>query len=83
LPEGWVQHVGLRVASHEALRAAYFDLLDKGVRVLAAVDHESQESIYFLDPDANVLEIYWERPSAREIFQQGRHDEDKPLVLVR
>jgi catechol-2,3-dioxygenase len=78
-----VQHVAFQVSSHEALRDAYFELLDNGVRVLDAVDHESQESVYFLDPDANVIEIYWERPNAWEIFRRGRHDEDKPLVLER
>src|SRR5262249_34092131 len=39
-----VQHVAFQVASHEALRDAYFELLDRGVRVLGAVDHESQRA---------------------------------------
>jgi catechol-2,3-dioxygenase len=45
------------------------------------VDHESQESIYFCDPEANMLEIYWERPNAREIFRNGRKDQDRTITL--
>jgi catechol-2,3-dioxygenase len=65
------------------LRRAYFELVDNQVRVLAAVDHESQESIYFCDPDGNLLEIYWERPGAREIFRRGRKDQDKSIEFAR
>ncbi|HLY04975.1 MAG TPA: VOC family protein [Rhizomicrobium sp.] len=71
------RHVGFPVESRRDLRRAYFELIDSHVRVLAAVDHESQESIYFCDPDGNVLEIYWERPDAREIFRRGRQDHDR------
>jgi catechol-2,3-dioxygenase len=54
-------HVAFPVGSARDLRGAYFELVDNQVRVLAAIDHESQESIYFCDPDGNMLEIYWER----------------------
>jgi catechol 2,3-dioxygenase len=76
-------HVAFPVGSARDLRSAYFELMDNHVRVLGAVDHESQESIYFCDPDGNMLEIYWERPDAREIFRQGRKDQDKPIVFAR
>ena len=76
-------HVAFPVGSALDLRRAYFELLDNQVRVLGAVDHESQESIYFCDPDGNVLEIYWERPNAREIFQRGRNDQDRPVAFSR
>ena len=76
-------HVAFPVESANALRRAWFELMDNGVRMLAAVDHESQESIYFCDPDGNVLEIYWERPGAREIFRRGRKDGDRPIALAR
>ncbi len=76
-------HVAFPVESARDLRRAYFELIDHQVRVLAAIDHESQESIYFCDPDGNVLEIYWERPDAREIFQRGRKDQDKPVAFSR
>jgi catechol 2,3-dioxygenase len=76
-------HVAFRVRSPEALREAYFDLQAHGVTILRAVDHVSQRSIYFHDPDGNTLEIYYEVPDARALFQQGRHDRDAPLVFER
>jgi catechol-2,3-dioxygenase len=76
-------HVAFPVSSARDLRRAYFELVDNQVRVLAAVDHESQESIYFCDPDGNLLEIYWERPGAREIFRRGRKDQDKSIEFAR
>jgi catechol 2,3-dioxygenase len=76
-------HVAFPVESARALRQAYFDLVDNRVRVLGAIDHESQESIYFCDPDGNMLEIYWERPDAREIFRRGRKDQDKVVSFAR
>ena len=76
-PELGFSHVAFPIDSAADLRSAYRELIDKQVPVLAAVDHESQESLYFCDPDGNVLEIYWERPNAREIFRRGRQDQDK------
>jgi len=76
-------HVAFPVGSARDLRCAYFELIDNQVRVLATVDHESQESIYFCDPDGNMLEIYWERPEAREIFRLGRKDQDKLIAFAR
>ena len=54
-----------------------------GVPVHSAVDHESQKSIYFYDPDDNLLEIVWERPDTREIFARGRGDGDTPITFER
>jgi catechol-2,3-dioxygenase len=51
------------------------------VEIVRAVDHVSQKSIYFHDPDGNLLEIYHELPGAREMFIQGRGDRDTPLVF--
>jgi catechol 2,3-dioxygenase len=78
-----VHHVAFAVDSHDALAAAYFELADNHVPILAAMDHVSQESIYFSDPDGNILELYWERPDARAIFARGRGDQDATLVFTR
>ena len=78
-----VQHVAFQVDSEEALSAAYFSLLDQDVKIARAVDHVSQKSIYFHDPDGNLLEIYHELPRAREMFLQGRGDRDVPLEFER
>jgi len=47
------------------------------------VDHVSQKSIYFHDPDGNYLEIYYELPNAPELFREGRGDRDQPLVFEK
>jgi len=78
-----VQHVAFQVDSEQALTAAYFSLVDHDVKIARAVDHVSQKSIYFHDPDGNLLEIYHEVPKAREMFLQGRHDRDAPLQFER
>jgi catechol 2,3-dioxygenase len=78
-----VHHVAFQVDSDQALTDAYFSLLEHGVKVTRAVDHVSQKSIYFHDPDDNLLEIYYELPNAPELFRQGRHDRDTPLVFER
>jgi catechol-2,3-dioxygenase len=76
-------HVAFPVESALELRRAYFELVDNEVRVLGVVDHESQESIYFCDPDGNMLEIYWERPDALQIFRRGRSDQDRLIAFTR
>jgi catechol-2,3-dioxygenase len=76
-------HVAFRVGTSAALRDAYFELQAHGVTIVRTVDHVSQHSIYFHDPDGNMLEIYYEVPNARELFQQGRVDRDAPLVFER
>jgi catechol 2,3-dioxygenase len=50
------------------------------VPILRTIDHVSQKSIYFHDPDKNLLEIVWEWPDALEVFARGRDDDDKPFV---
>lgn len=82
-PRPGMGHLALHVGSPEALRDAYFELTDRGVTVLQAADHKSQQSVYFLDPDHNVLELCWERPNARELYLSGRGDEDAVLTFTR
>ena len=72
-------HIAFKVGSYEALRDAYHALQSHGVEVQRLMDHVSQRSIYFDDPDGNGLEIYYEYPNAREMFLQGRGDEDLPF----
>jgi hypothetical protein len=65
------------------LKDAYFTLQDHGVEVVRVVDHVSQKSIYFHDPDGNRLEIYYELPHALDMFRAGREDRDEPFVFTR
>jgi catechol 2,3-dioxygenase len=76
-------HIAFRVESEAALNEAYTTLQAHGVEITRAIDHVSQKSVYFHDPDGNTLEIYYERPDALEIFTRGRNDGDVPLALDR
>ena len=76
-----VRHVAFLVESEAAFKEAWGTLREHGVPIERAMDHVSQKSIYFLDPDGTVLEIYYELPNARELFRQGRGDRDEPLVF--
>ena len=78
-----VRHTAFAVESEKDLRDAYFALKSAGVEILRAIDHVSQKSIYFHDPDGNRLEIYYELPNAQEMFRQGRGDNDEALVFTR
>jgi catechol-2,3-dioxygenase len=74
-------HIAFRVESEVALKDAYTTLREHGVEITRTIDHVSQKSIYFPDPDGNLLEIYYELPDALEIFARGRNDRDVPLAL--
>jgi len=76
-------HIAFQVESYEALRDAYITLLDQDVTITRAMDHNSQRSLYFADPDGNGLEIYFEVPNALTVFADGRHDEDRLLPLSK
>lgn len=72
-------HIAFKVGSYEGLKEAYDTLQANGIEVQRMMDHVSQRSIYFTDPDGNGLEIYYEYPTARELFLKGRGDEDLPF----
>jgi catechol 2,3-dioxygenase len=74
-------HIAFQVGSYAALRDAYAHLLENGVEIMRATNHVNQRSIYFADPDGNVLEIYYEMPHALELFANGRSDEDEALPV--
>ena len=67
-----VAPIAFQVASYEALEEAYRALLEHGVRIERAMDHVNQRSIYFVDPDGNRLEIYYEMPGALAYFSARR-----------
>jgi catechol-2,3-dioxygenase len=76
-------HLAFRVESEAALKEAWVALQQHGVEILRVIDHVSQKSVYFHDPDGNTIEIYYELPDALEIFARGRLDRDVPLALDR
>ena len=76
-------HLAFRVESEDALKDAYATLREHGVPISRTIDHVSQKSVYFNDPDGNTLEIYYELPDALEIFARGREDRDVEIALDR
>jgi len=74
-------HIAFQVDTEDALRNCYFELKAHGVEVLRLMDHVSQKSIYFRDPDGNMLEIYYELPNALGLFLRGRGDQDAPFTF--
>ena len=76
-------HIAFRVESEDALKDAHAALREHGVEITRTIDHVSQKSVYFEDPDGNTLEIYFELPEALEMFARGREDRDVPLTLDR
>src|SRR5215467_7730189 len=76
-----LSHIAFQVGSYAALREAYAHLIENGVEIMRATNHVNQRSIYFADPDGNVLEIYYELPYALELFPDGRKDEDEVLAV--
>jgi len=78
-----VAHIAFQVASYDALVDAYRALQEHGVAIERAMDHINQRSIYFLDPDGNRLEIYYEMPGALQRFPDGRGDQNSELAVTR
>ena len=76
-------HIAFRVESEAALGEAYAALRAHGVEIARTIDHVSQKSVYFDDPDGTTLEIYYELPDALAMFERGRQDRDAPLTLDR
>lgn len=66
-------------ASDIAKMAAFYR--SHAVRVDACLDHTSQRSICFSDPEHNRLEIYFEKPDWAEIYARGRGDEDHAFTF--
>ena len=78
-----VHHIAFQVGSYDALRDAYFSLSDTGIEIIRSMDHVSQKSIYFKDPDGNIIELYHELENSIDLFRNGRGDNDAPLSFVR
>ncbi len=57
-------HVAWQVDRPEDLEPLYRHLLANGVSVHGTMDHGANQSIYFEDPDGNMLEFTYERPRA-------------------
>ena len=55
-------HFAFRMATREALEAAYHELLKRDVQVNFTVRHGVTDSVYLFDPDGIELEVYVDNP---------------------
>lgn len=58
-------HFAFRMNNHDELTDAYRHLKDVGVPISFTVNHGVTDSVYFVDPDGNELEIYADNPPER------------------
>jgi catechol 2,3-dioxygenase len=70
-------HIAVRFPTRAALARALRRVLDAGIRIDGASDHGVSEAIYLRDPDANGVELYWDRP--KETWPRQR---DGGLAMV-
>ena len=78
-----VQQLSFSCASYEDITGYYERFKKAQTKIDRVVTHGNAVSIYFYDPDDNLLEIVWERPNVQEIFREGRGDNDAPLTFER
>ena len=53
------RHIALEVASLAELKAVYAHAKAEGLAVSHAMNHRVSLSIYFRDPEANLVEVFW------------------------
>lgn len=53
-----LHHLALQVGSHEELKACYQELKTRGVPISATIDHKITHSVYFSDPEGNMVELF-------------------------
>jgi catechol 2,3-dioxygenase len=55
-------HFAIRYPTRQALAVAVRRVLEHRVALDGASDHGVSEAVYLRDPDANGIELYWDRP---------------------
>lgn len=72
-----INQISWRVDSVETLQHFHTVLTDYGARIERVLDHGNAIGIYFLDPEANNLEVYWQtgdqmpQPFGKEVNLKG------------
>ena len=54
-----INHISLRVATLDDMRAFHRRLVAEGYRIDAVVNHASAIGCYFFDPEGNRTEVFW------------------------
>ena len=62
-----MDHFSMEVASFPELQNAYRYLKGKGIDVHHTVDHGVTNSVYLIDPDGNLIEVYHDVPRAEYV----------------
>jgi catechol 2,3-dioxygenase len=70
-------HFAIRYPTRAALADALRRLSEAGIRLEGASDHGVSEALYLRDPDANGVELYWDRPR-----EQWPRDESGGIAMV-
>ena len=60
-------HLGLKVSSPSDLLAYYQEVKVRGLQIVAVWNHGLTLAMYILDPEGNLVEIYW--PTRRQDYQ--------------
>jgi catechol 2,3-dioxygenase len=79
-----MNHMAMQIdGGLEELNQLYQQLLDHGAQIDHLSNHGITESVYFLDPDGNRLEIYCETmtPEAGKEYIRNQGGTTQPLVL--
>lgn len=76
-------HVAWQVERPEELEPLYRALVARGVTVHGTTDHGANESVYFEDPDGNMLEFTYERPRAEWPAEKNPFAGRDPLPFAR
>ena len=74
-------HFAYQVPSHEALESAYYYVKAHGVRILSAVHHGTNESLYLEDPDGHTVELTYEVPQEEWADLENAFAGRKPLTF--
>jgi catechol-2,3-dioxygenase len=76
-----INQISWRVDSVETLQRFHTVLTDCGARIERVLDHGNAIGIYFFDPEANNLEVYWQtgdqmpQPFGKEVNLKGSASE--------
>lgn len=65
-------HLAILYPTRHALGKAFRQVVEAGVTIDGAADHGVSEAIYFLDPDGNGIEIYWDKPREQWPYKDGQ-----------